>query len=432
MKTGLSFMGRGLRPGLLAFHALSCASVCVGRAAAIEAPAPAPTLYIHAGSLLADPRDGQVLHERTLVVQDGKILRIDPGYTSAPGAELVDLSQRFVLPGLIDGHVHLSYPDGRDSLAPTATSPSAQAIVGVADARKDLMAGFTTICDLGGENEVVFALRAASNAGTIDAPRIFASGDYITATPMPPPFSHSCSGADECTRVVRDQVTRGADLIKVIATGGVLSTEATGVNLQFTEEELVAIVRTAHSLGRKVMMHAHGTDGINAALSAGADSIEHGSYLDASSIALFKAHGAYLEPTLLAGDTVARWAAEGDLPAVTAAKARVVGPLMIGAAHRAYIGGVKMAFGTDTGVSRHGDNAREFALLLKAGVTPLDALRMATVWAADRIGMSDTLGALKPGMAADLIAVDGDPLVDVTTLEQVKFVAKGGRIYLQP
>jgi imidazolonepropionase-like amidohydrolase len=396
-----------------------------------EAPA-SPALYIHAGSLLADPRSGQVLREQTLVVQDGKIVRIETGYTSAPGAQIVDLSQRFVLPGLIDGHVHLSYPDGRDSLAPTATSPAAQAIAGVVDARQDLLAGFTTICDLGGENEVVFALRAASSAGTIEAPRILASGDYITATPMPPPFSHSCSGSDECTRVVRDQVTRGADLIKVIATGGVLSTEATGVNLQFTEDELLAIVRTAHGLGRKVMMHAHGTDGIDAALRAGADSIEHGSYLDAGSIALFKAHGAYLEPTLLAGDTVARWAADGDLPAVTAAKARVVGPLMIGAAHRAYLAGVKMAFGTDTGVSRHGDNAREFALLRKAGVTPLDALRMATVWGADRIGMSDTLGALKPGMAADVIAVDGDPLADITALEHVKFVAKGGRIYLKP
>jgi len=405
-------------------------------AAVIPTPAPthapAPTLYIHAGTLLADPRSGQVLHEQTVVVQDGKVLRVEAGYTSAPGVQIVDLSHRFVLPGLIDGHVHLSYADGRDSLEPTATSPAAQAIVGVADARKDLMAGFTTICDLGGENEVVFALRAASKGGTIEAPRIFASGDYITATPMPPPFSHSCSGADECTRVVRDQVTRGADLIKVIATGGVLSTEATGVNLQFTDEELAAIVRTAHSLGRKVMMHAHGTDGINAALRAGADSIEHGSYLDAASIALFKAHGAYLEPTLLAGDTVTRWAAEGDLPPVTAAKASVVGPLMIGAAHRAYVGGVKMAFGTDTGVSLHGDNAREFALLVKAGITPLDALRMATVWAADRIGMGDQLGALKPGMAADLIAVDGDPLVDVTTLEHVKFVARDGRVFLQP
>jgi len=405
--------------------------VLCGHARAAEVPAPPAALYIHAGSLLADPRSGQVLHAQTLVVQDGRVLKIEAGYTSAPGAEIVDLSQRFVLPGLIDGHVHLSDADGR-ALSPTATSPPAQAIVGVANARKDLLAGFTTVCDLGGENEVVFALRDAAAAGTIDAPRIFASGDYIIATPMPPPFNHNCSGVDECTRVVRDQVTRGADLIKVVATGSVLSTEATGVNLQFTEEELVAIVRTAHSLGRKVMVHAHGTDGINAALRAGADSIEHGSYLDANSIASFKAHGAYLEPTLLAGDTIARWAADGDLPPVTAAKARVVGPVMIGAAHRAYTGGVKMAFGTDTGVSLHGDNAREFALLVKAGVTPIDAVRMATVWGAERIGMSDTLGALEPGMAADIIAVDGDPLEDVTSLEHVKFVAKGGRIYLKP
>jgi imidazolonepropionase-like amidohydrolase len=264
---------------------------------------PAVPLYIHAGRLLADPLDGHVLTRKTLVVEGGKVVRLEDGFTTAANARVIDLADSFVLPGLIDGHVHLSYRDGRESLMPDSKSPASQAIVGVTTAKLDLLAGFTTVVDLGGENEAVFALRDAANSGALEAPRIIASGDYISSTPMPPPFSHQCSGADECTRVVRDQVTRGADVIKVIATGGVLSTSATGVGLQFTEEELVAIVRTAHSLGRKVMMHAHGTDGINAALRAGADSIEHGSYLDASSIALFKSHGAYLEPTLLAGDT---------------------------------------------------------------------------------------------------------------------------------
>ena len=408
---------------LCAFFAMSL------NALAALPPPPSALILVHAGRLLAEPATGQVSTRKTVVIQGGKVVRIEDGYSELPDARVVDLSSSFVMPGMIDGHVHLSYRDGRESLNPTQQSAAAQALVGVANAKLDLLAGFTTVVDLGGENEAVFALRDAANAGTIDAPRIIASGDYITSTPMPPPFSHACSGADECTRMVRDQVTRGADVIKVIATGGVLSTSATGVGLQFSEEELAAIVKAAHSLGRKVMMHAHGTDGINAALRAGADSIEHGSYVDATSIALFKSHGAYLEPTLLAGATVTRQAAAGELPPVTAAKASMVGPLMMGAARRAYAGGVKMAFGTDTGVSPHGVNAQEFPLLIKAGVTPIDAIRMATVWGADRVGMSDTLGALKPGMAADLIAVKGDPLTDIAALLDVQFVMKGGVMF---
>jgi imidazolonepropionase-like amidohydrolase len=399
---------------------------CVASIAAAQTPDKAELTYLQAGQLLLDPGAGTVLKEKTLVLKDGRVSSVQDGYVTAPGATLIDLRDSFVLPGLIDGHVHLSYRDGRESLDPVALSPAAQAIIGVETAHADLMAGFTTVVDLGGENQVVFALRDASKAGIIAAPRILASGDYIVSTPIPAPYSHSCSGADECTRMVRDQVSRGADLIKVIATGGVLSLDATGVGLQFTEEELAAITRTAHSLGRKVMMHAHGTDGINAALRAGADSIEHGSYLDASSIALFKAHGAYLEPTLLAGATVTAQAAAGELPPATAAKARTVGPLMLGAAHRAYLGGVKMAFGTDTGVSAHGRNAEEFGLLVQAGVSPLDAVRMATVWGANRVGLSDEIGALKPGMSADIIAVHGDPLTDVSVLKAVHFVMKAG------
>jgi imidazolonepropionase-like amidohydrolase len=417
---------RGVRRSAFFLLALTV----VGSASAQQASSSAP-IYIQAGHVLLDPADGQVLTRKTLVVQNGKVLKIEDGFTDSPGARVVALQDSFVLPGLIDGHVHLSYRDGVESLNPVALSPAAQAIVGTGTARADLMAGFTTVVDLGGENEVVFALREAAKQGGIAAPRIIASGDYISATPMPAPFSHSCSGADECTRVVRDQVSRGADVIKVIATGGVLSLDATGVGLQFTDEELAAIVRTAHSLGRKVMMHAHATEGINAALRAGADSIEHGSFLDASSIVLFKTHKAYLEPTLMAGDTVTQWAAEGKLPPATAAKASAVGPQMLSAAHRAYQGGVKMSFGTDTGVSEHGRNAEEFGLLVKAGVTPIDAIRMATIWGADRVGMAGSLGSLKPGMIADVIAVKGDPLADVGVLKAVQFVMKEGVVYRQ-
>jgi imidazolonepropionase-like amidohydrolase len=289
----------------------------------------------------------------------------------------------------------------------------------------------------------LFALRDAANANDFPAPHIIASGEYITATggggdvqgyrPEVMAVLHDpnqCSGADECARVVRKQIQRGADIIKVIGTGSVLSETATGVGNQFSDAELEAIVTTAHRLGRRVTAHAHSADGINAALRAGVDSIEHGSYLDANSIALFKAHGAYYIPTLMAGATVTKMAGEGALPPATAEKARVVGPIMMGAARRAHQAGVKMAFGTDTGVSAHGLNAGEFSLLEQAGVNGLDSIRMATVWGADHAGIADSAGALRPGYRADLIAVDGDPLSDARALEHVRFVMKEGLVYL--
>jgi imidazolonepropionase-like amidohydrolase len=228
---------------------------------------------------------------------------------------------------------------------------------------------------------------------------------------------------------VREQVSRGADVIKVTATGGVLSNTAAGLAQQMTDEELKAIAETAHQLGRQVTAHAHGVDGINAALRAGFDSIEHGSYLDAASIKLFKDRGAYLVPTLLAGDFVMREAQAGRLLPNQAVKAMQAGPMMIDAASRARAAGVLFAFGTDSGVSNHGDNAQEFALLMRAGFTPLQAIQIATVGAAQHLRLGDRIGRLKPGMEGDLIAVRGDPLSDVRTLERVSFVMKGGVVY---
>jgi imidazolonepropionase-like amidohydrolase len=240
-----------------------------------------------------------------------------------------------------------------------------------------------------------------------------------------------CSGPADCSRAVREQVWLGADIIKITATGGVLSNTAAGLAQQFSDDELAAIVESAHRMGRKVTAHAHGSDGINAFLKAGGDSIEHGTYLDAKSIAAFKASGAYLVPTLMAGDYVARIAASKDnflTPAQTA-KALQAGPKMLDMARRAHEGGVKIAFGTDTGVSAHGDNAYEFVLLTRAGLTPLEAVQSATIGAADHLGLGDQIGRLSPGLAADLIAVKGDPLSDVTTLQKVVFVMKGGVVF---
>jgi len=405
-----------------------------------------PLTYVQAGRLLADPASGKVETAQTLVVQDGKVLRIEDGYTSAPGAKIVDLQDSFVLPGLIDSHVHLTSQNGPDgNLERFTKTRSDLALDGAFYAEKTLKAGFTTVADLGAPNESIFALRAATASGRVPGPRIIAAGSAVSvhgghgddANAMPEEFvplfrsASICSGADDCRRAVREQVRSGADIIKITATGGVLSPTNAGLAKQFSDDELKAIVDTAHSMGRKVTAHAHGGDGIDAFLKAGGDSIEHGTYLGADSIKLFKTSGAYLVPTLLAGDFVAREAARPDTWMVPSVKAKALeaGPKMLDMARRAREGGVKFAFGTDSGVSAHGDNAREFALMVKAGFSPLDAIRAATIWAADHLGLSNLLGALTPGKAADIVAVKGDPLADVTALEKVSFVMKGGVIY---
>jgi imidazolonepropionase-like amidohydrolase len=424
------------------FAAVAVSALALAGAVSAQA---ASLSYVQAGRLLADPATGTVTTQKTLVVQDGKVVRIEDGYTSAPGAEIVDLHDSFVLPGLIDSHVHLTSQSGPASRMDVVTKTAADgAIEGAYNARKTLEAGFTTVVDLGGDNDAIFALRDGIKAGKVPGPRIIAAGSIVT-----PEGGHgdaqswspavlavvksptACSGADTCRRVVREQVQHGADVIKIVATGGVLDDSATGVDQQFTDDEMKAIIETAHMLGRHVAAHAHGTVGINAALAAGVDSIEHGTYLDDTSIKLFKAHGAYLVPTLLAGATVAEEAAKPNtwMTPNVKAKALQVGPNMVAMARRAHAAGVKMAFGTDSGVSVHGINAREFGLLAQAGFTPIDAIRMATTWGADHDRMADKIGALRPGMAADIIAVKGDPMADVTTLEHVSFVMKGGEVF---
>ncbi len=409
---------------------------------ALAVSAHAETLFVQAGKLLADPATGKVETAKTVVIENGKVVRILDGYVSEPGGKVADLKDSFVLPGLIDSHVHLTGQQGPTSRLDEVTQSSAdQAMVGAGFARKTLMAGFTTVADLGAENHAIFALRDGIKRGDVIGPRIIAAGSAVSVhgghgdvNGYSEEVMHVlrptsvCSGADDCRRAVREQVWLGADIIKITATGGVLSNTAAGLNQQFSDAELSAIVETAHRMGRKVTAHAHGVDGINSFLKAGGDSIEHGTYLDADSIALFKKNGAYLVPTLMAGDFVYRIASGPNnflTPAQTA-KALDAGPKMLAMARRAHDGGVKIAFGTDTGVSAHGDNAGEFALLVKAGLTPLEAIQAATVNAADHFGLSAEIGSLAPGKAADLIAVKGDPLADVTVLQHVTSVVKGG------
>jgi imidazolonepropionase-like amidohydrolase len=407
-----------------------------------QAPASERVTYVQAGRLLADPTSGRVLQQKTLVLRGGRVAEIRDGFVGE--GDVVDLRGAFVLPGLIDSHVHITNENGPTGRLDEVTKSSAeQAMDGAGFARKTLEAGFTTVADLGADNQAVFALRKAIAEGKVVGPRIVASGsaisvhgghgdangfrDDINVLLRPPSV---CSGPDDCRRAVRQQVQAGADVIKITATGGVLSNTGAGLAQQFSQAELDAIVDAAHSMGRKVTAHAHGGDGIVSFMKAGGDSIEHGTYLDAEGVRLMKQRGAYLVPTLMAGDFVAR---EAERPGTwmtpfQQAKAREAGPKMLDMARRAHAGGVKIAFGTDTGVSAHGKNAGEFALLVRAGMTPMQAIQSATVIAAEHLRQSD-VGALTPGKTADLIAVSGDPLADVTELERVRFVMKAGEVY---
>lgn len=402
--------------------------------------APTQPIYIQAGRLLADPANGRVDRDKTIVVEGGKIVAIRDGFVGE--GQVIDLRDGFVLPGFIDSHVHITSQSGPDSRLDGVTkSTTAQAFDGIVYASRTVRAGFTTVADLGSDPEAINALRDAIAQKKVVGPRILAAGivaahgghgdvhgyrqeilDLFRPTTL-------CSGADDCARAVRQAVQQGADVIKTASTGGVMSDTAAGLGQQMSDAELVSIVETAHRLGRKVAAHAHGTDGVNAALRAGVDSVEHGTYLDPESIRLFKAKGSYLVPTLLAGDTVTRQAATAEwMPATVRAKARIVGPLMIDAVRRARAAGVNMAFGTDSGVSAHGDNAREFALMVQAGLPPIDAIRAATVWAATHVGLDNEVGSIVPGKAADIVAVKADPLTDIRALETMAFVMKGGDV----
>lgn len=401
---------------------------------------------VHAGELLAVPGEAPK-EKQTIVIENGRIKEVRDGFVAASefgeGAKLVDLSESFVMPGLMDMHVHLQgeLSARRDS----ETLRESTADVGMKSvlfAKRTLMAGFTTVRDLGAEPTHMYALRDATAKGWVDGPRIVASGgvaatgghgdvDGMRHDLLEKYTSKTiCDGPYDCRRAVRRAIKFGADTIKITATGGVLSDTNTGTGQQMTDDELTEIMETAHSLGRKVAAHAHAAEGINAALRAGVNSIEHGTYTNAESIKLFKETGAYLVPTLLAGDTVVQMAKNSNfMSEQIKAKALRVGGDMMRHFAIAYKEGVNIAYGTDSGVSRHGTNAEEAILMEKAGMTPMDVLKAATVNAADLIGMSDSLGTIEAGKHADLIATDGSALENLKELLDVDFVMKGGKVY---
>jgi imidazolonepropionase-like amidohydrolase len=432
--------------------AILAALLCAASTQALAQDRAAPDRYVlvRCGRLLAVPGNPPQTNA-TLVVKNGKVDRVSAGLTgpslpAGTAVEEVDLRDSFVLPGLIDCHVHISSETTPDRILRAVTESEADfTINAVVYARRTLDAGFTTVRDCGSTNDAVLALRDGINEGKVAGPRIIASGKGISVTgghgDPTNPFQPSvvgepgidrgvADGPAACAQAVRHQIKLGADVIKLTATGGVLSVSTAGLRQHFTDQELASIVQTAKMMGRKVCAHAHGTDGINAALKAGVDSIEHGTYLDDESISLFKQSGAYLVPTLLAGATVAKNATEpGYYPLMVVAKALEVGPKMLAAFRKAHEGGVKIAFGTDSGVSPHGQNAQEFALMVEGGMTPAQAIRAATIAAADLLGLSSEVGTLEPGKSADLIAVRGDPLTDVRELERVTFVMRAGMVY---
>ena len=410
--------------------------------------ADAATTIIHAGTLLAVPGQ-QPQSAKTLVLVDDRISQVLDGYQNpadiAEDAQLIDLKDAFVMPGLMDMHVHLQGELGpqNDSEDLKYSSQLVQ-MQSLMFAQRTLQAGFTTLRDAGSREQEMYAVRDAINRGWVDGPRIIAAGGvgvtggHNDVSGMKPELMAMytdktiCDGPYDCRRATRDAIKYGADLVKITSTGGVLTDRATGTGQQMEMDELKEVVGAARRMGRKVISHAHQEEGIIAALQAGVDSIEHGTYVGPESIKLFKSTGAYLVPTLLAGHTVKIMATESDFmsPAIRE-KAIAVGNDMQANFAKAHKAGVKVAFGTDTGVSRHGDNAMEAVLMHQAGMTPMEILVSATVNAADLIDMSASLGTLEPGKQADIIALENSPLENIESLLDVGFVMKGGKVFKQ-
>ncbi len=409
--------------------------------ALVTAPAAAETVVVHAGRLIADPARPPS-GPSTITIVDGRISAVAAGLLPAPaGARLIDLSGKTVLPGLIDTHVHLSGDPGGDYRQEAVDSDEYLTLVGVKNARLTVEAGFTTVRDVGSPPQAGFALRRAAAEGLIPSPRILASGPSISIIGGHGDLSgfrpdvmealsagNTCTGPLECAARVREASRAGADLIKVPVTGGVLSQQARGLGQHFSDEELKAIVDTAHGLGLKVAAHAHSARGIEAAARAGVDSIEHGTFADARAIAAMKAKGTTLVPTLMAYTGIREGLAKGVFTPVVAEKVRMTLDQVGKAARAARAAGVPVVFGTDSAVYPHGRNAEEFAQLVDlVGMSPAEAIASATTGAARLIGLESEVGRVAPGYSADLIAVSGDPLQNVRALENVEFVMVRGR-----
>ena len=404
---------------------------------------------LHCGRFI-DVKTGQLQNEMSVLIEKNKITGVVKGYAAAgPTDNIIDLKNRTVMPGLMDMHVHLEGETGRNRQIERFTlNPADVAYKSVRYAETTLLSGFTTVRDLGGSSAGVnISLRNAIKNNLVKGPRVYTAGKSIATTGGHADPTNGCSkdlmgdpgpadgvvnGPEDCVKAVRQRYKDGSDLIKITASGGVMSVAKSADNPQFTEAEIKAIVETAKDYGFKVAAHAHGTEAMKRAIRAGVTSIEHGTYLDDEAIALFKQHGTYLVPTITAGKSTADSAKiAGYYPDIVTAKALVVGTFIQASFAKAYKAGVKIAFGTDAGVFPHGKNWMEFLYMTEAGMPAMAVIQSATMAGADLLGVADMLGSIEAGKLADIIAVDGNPLEDISSMGRVKFVMKDGVVYKQ-
>jgi imidazolonepropionase-like amidohydrolase len=413
-----------------------------GMASSASAQMAAPKrTVVHPGRLL-NVRTGELRANQAIVIEGDKVVQIAPSseVKAAAGDIVIDLPDATLLPGLIDMHTHLTFDLASLGYQGLSISTAREALHGARNAKRTLEAGFTTVRNVGAKDYADIALRDAINDGDVIGPRVVASGPALGITGghcdenlLPPAFHLQgdgvADGVEAVQHKVREVIKYGADVIKICATGGVLSKGDDPNASQFTLEEMKAIVADAHRLGRKVAAHAHGAEGVRWASEAGVDSIEHGHLMDDAAVATLKKNGTYLVPTLFLGEYMEKNIERSDVPEYSKQKMRDVAAAMQKNVKKAFDAGVKIAFGTDAAVYPHGLNAGEFHVYVKLGMTPLAAIQTATINAADLLGPKFQVGMLEPGKFADMIAVDGDPTKDVTILEHVKFVMKGGTVY---
>lgn len=424
-------------------HTILFSSLCLGSnfLHAEVKPLPLETIAIKAGRLL-DVENGKVLRDQLIVIEGERIISIAPiaGTPIPATVKIIDLSRSTVLPGLIDAHTHLTSNPRQHGYSSLGTSTVRGALYGVRAARDTLHAGFTTVRDVGSEGFSDVALRDAINDGDFPGPRILAAGyaigikgGHCDNNLLPPEYNDTGKGVADgpwaARAKVREMAKYGADVIKICATGGVLSKGDAAGAQQYTLEEMQAIVQEAHKLGRKVAAHAHGASGISDAIRAGVDSVEHSSLIDAEGIKLAKQHGTWLVMDIYNDDYILGEGEKAGFLPESLAKEKEIGQKQRDNFRAALQGGARMAFGSDAGVYPHGDNGKQFYYMVKYGMTPMQAIQAATINAADLLGLKDKLGSIKVGKLADIIAVDADPLADVMSLTKVAFVMKNGKIY---
>jgi imidazolonepropionase-like amidohydrolase len=417
----------------------------ISAAPAPEAEAPATATALHCGHLI-DTLNGKMLGETTIVIEGTKVKEVQSGVQSPAGAKIIDLATETCMPGLIDAHTHLTGETSRTGYVDKFHWNIADyAVRSTVYARRTLLAGFTTVRNLGDTADESVALRNAINAGILPGPRIYTAGKALGTTgghadPTnsyrsdlagdPGPADGVVNSVDDAAKAVRLHYKLGDDLIKIMPSGGVLDEGTSGDNAQMTLEEIKAVVATAHDYGFAVAAHAHGAEAIRRAVIGGVDSIEHGTFMDAEDMKLMVERGTWYVPTIIAGDFVARQSkVPGYYPAQVAAKAAAIGPLIQATAARAYKAHVKIAFGTDAAVYPHGQNAHEFELMVAAGMPPMFTIQAATINAAQLLRHDKELGTVAAGKTADVVAVPGNPIDDISLMKRVSFVMKDGIVY---